>query len=104
MKENNEVKTVGFDGEVTIHATYDGKFSAEYALFLYWCQYVAKCDHNNLCNFARFQGKRTIARHSAFIEHGMDIVSCVATTEHGRNPLIGETHGRYAYKPKYITQ
>ena len=100
----NKVRIIGFDGEVTEQACYDAKFSALYALYLYWCQYITKCDYNNLCNFERFKGIVTIAKHSAFIEHGMDIISCVATMEHERNPIIGESHSKYAYKPKYIQQ
>lgn len=100
----NKVKRIGFDGKVTEEALYDTKFSALYALYLYWCQHIMKCDYNNLCNFERFKGVVTIARYSVFIEHGMDVISCLATKEHERNPLIGESHGKYAYKPKYIQQ
>lgn len=39
--------------------------------------------------------------HSVMVEDGMDVISCLATMEHERNPLIGESHGKYAYKPKY---
>lgn len=103
MKENNTIKRIALDGTMTVLAEYDGKFSAEYSLYLWWCQQYRHCDYNNLCNFERFKGIVTIAKHSAFIEHGMDIISCLATMEHERNPLIGESNCKYAYKPKYAT-
>ena len=85
-------------------AEYDGKFSAEYSLYLWWCQQYRHCDYNNLCNWYKFQEESKVLRHSVMIEDGMDVISCLATMEHERNPLIGKSHGKYAYKPKYIQQ
>ena len=104
MKENNTIKRIALDGTMTVLAEYDGKFSAEYSLYLWWCQQHRHCDYNNLCNWYKFQEESKVLRHSVMIEDGMDVISCLATMEHERNPLIGESHGKYAYKPKYIQQ
>lgn len=100
----NKVKRIEYyGGEVTEEACYDADFSADYALYLYWCQYMSHCDYLNKANYERYERIRTICKHSVMIEDGMDVVSCLATKEHKRDPLIGECGSIYDYQPIYKT-
>ena len=99
MKENNTIKRIALDGTMTVLAEYDGKFSAEYSLYLWWCQQHRHCNYLDLSNWGRYLKERVVLRHSVMIEDGMDVITCLATIEHDRNPLVGDSGSKYSYKP-----
>ena len=103
MKENNVIVKIDEKANRTEVAKYGGNHSAEYALYLYWCQYLMHVDYMNLANRRKYNEQRTIGfmSHNVFVEHGTDIYICRGTKEHGYSAIVGDNGSEYDFKPNY---
>lgn len=102
----NDIYKISEDGERKYVACYGGNHSAEYALYLYWCQNIRHTDYMNLHNRRKFKALRTISKtmRSAIIENGTDTYICSAIKEHGYNATVGDQSSKYDYEPNYPTK
>lgn len=100
---SNAVYRMHENGEREIAAVYDGNLSADYALYLYWAQYIAHCDYLNNANRRRYNGLRTISKtmRSAMLDDGNDVLICSATAHNSRSAVVGVSVSEYDYEPKY---
>ena len=99
----NTVYRMHENGEREAVAEYDGNLSADYALFLYWAQYVCHCDYLNKANRRRYNGLRTISKtmRSAMLDDGSDVIICSATAHNSRSAVVGVSVSRLDYEPNY---
>lgn len=103
MMENNKIVKYDEQGCRSDVANYDGKFSAEYALYLYWCQYIQRTDYMNLANRRKYNGLRSINKSgmTVSIEAGTDVYICNGTKDHNRSAIIGDSGSKFDYEPNY---
>ena len=99
----NDVYVMHENGERELVASYDGNLSADYALYLYWAQSLAKCDYLNNANRRRYNGQRTISKtmRSAMLEVGTDVFICSATKHNSRSVVVGRSVSDLDYEPNY---
>lgn len=102
----NDIYKIDEQGNRSYVCCYMGNHSAEYALYLHWCQNIQHCDYKNKANLRRFMQKRYIGEslRNVYIEGGTDVYCCQATKEHGYNVAIGDAGGKYDYEPNYPTK
>ncbi|MBQ8713100.1 MAG: hypothetical protein IJ551_09835 [Prevotella sp.] len=102
----NDIYKISENGEREYVGCYGGNHSAEYALYLYWCQNICHFDYMNLRHRRKFTGLRTISKtmRSAMFEHGTDTYICSGTKEHGYNATVGDVCSKFDYEPNYPTK
>ncbi len=85
-------------------AEYEGKHSADYALYLYWCQHIKHTDYMNLANRRKYNELRTVGKSgmTVSIEDGTDVYICNGTKEHNRSAIIGNNSSKFDYEPNYL--
>lgn len=99
----NRVYRMHDNGERELVSEYEGKFSADYALYLYWAHNIAHCDYLNNANRRRYNGLRKISKtmRSAMLEVGRDVIICSATVRNSRSAVVGVSTSEYDYEPNY---
>lgn len=103
MKSTNDIYKIDEHGNREYVGCYEGSFSAEYALYLYWCQYISRCDYMNLANRRKYTAKRVIGKtmRNVLIDVGEDVYCCAATKENGYNVITGKSCSKFDYEPNY---
>jgi len=97
-----KIHKIGSNGDIKCVAEYDAKYSAEYCLILYVCQYVMHCDYMNLANVKKVRDRIYFGKsnRAAYYEIDNDVYDAIAPQ--GRTALEGDFGSKYDYKPKKI--
>lgn len=97
-----KINKIESNGDIKIVAEYDAKFSAEYCLILYICQYVRHCDWMNLANVKKVRDKIYFGKtnRAAYYDNGFDVYSAIAPED--RTAIEGNYGSKYDYKPDYM--
>ena len=101
MTTTNDIYKIDEQGNRSYVCCYGGELSAEYALYLFWCQHLKHTDYMNLANRRKYTAKRVIGeltQSNVFIEHGTDTYICRATKEHG-TVMVGLSSSKYDHEP-----
>lgn len=97
-----KINKIESNGDIKCVAEYDARFSAEYCLILYVCQYVMHYDYMNLANVKKVRdgiyfGK---SNRAAYYDRDNEVYSAIAPK--GRTALEGDYGTKYDYKPNYM--
>lgn len=97
-----KINKIESKGDIKCVAEYDAKFSAEYCLVLYVCQYIMHCDYMNLANIKKVRDRIYFGKsnRSAYYEKDNEIYSAIAPK--GRTALECDYGSKYDYKPNYM--
>lgn len=97
-----KIKKIESNGDIKCVAEYDAKFSAEYSLILYVCQYIMHCDYMNLANVKKVRDRIYFGKsnRAAYYEKDNEVYSSIAPK--GRTALEGDYGSKYDYKPNYM--
>lgn len=97
-----KVNKIESNGDIKCVAEYDNKFSAEYCLILYVCQYVMHCDYMNLANVKKVRDRIYFGKsnRAAYYDRDNEVYSAIAPQ--GRTALEGDYGSKYDYKPNYM--
>lgn len=95
---NNIIRKIDKDGNISEVATYDGKFSAEYAMVLFICQHNRR-DFFNTHNHAWAKEKMFVGKlqKAVYYEQGDDTYSCVAHSKRKYNE--GVSGSKFDFRP-----
>lgn len=93
------INKIESNGNIKCVAEYDAKFSAEYCLILYVCQYIMHCDYMNLANVMKVRDKIYFGKsnRAAYYDMDNDVYSAIAPQ--GRTALEGNYSSKYDYEP-----
>lgn len=99
----NRVYRLHENGEHELVGEYEGRYSADYALYLHWAHDIVHCDYLNNANRRRYNGLRTISKtmRSAMLDDGKDVLICSATAHNSRSAVVGVSTSEYDYEPNY---
>lgn len=94
-----KINKIESDGDIKRVAEYDAKFSAEYCLILYICQYVMHCDYMNLANVKKVRDRIYFGKfnRAAYYDRENEVYSAIAPK--GRTALEGDFGSKYDYEP-----
>ena len=97
--ETIKINKINGNGEIECVAWYDAKFSAEYCLILYVCQYIMRCDYMNLDNVKKVRDRIYFGKsnHAAYYERENEVYSAIAPK--GRTAIEGDYGSKYDYTP-----
>ena len=94
-----KINKIEGNGDIKCVAEYDAKFSAEYCLIIYICQYVMHCDYMNLANVKKVRHRIYFGKsnRAAYYDTNNEVYSAIAPQ--GRTALVGDYGSKYDYKP-----
>ena len=94
-----KINKIESNGDIKCVAEYDDKFSAEYCLILYVCQYIMHCDYMNLSNVKKVRDRIYFGKsnRAAYYDRDNEVYSAIAPQ--GRTALEGNYGSKYDYEP-----
>lgn len=94
-----KINKIESNGDIKCVAEYDDKFSAEYCLILYVCQYIMHCDYMNLANVKKVRDRIYFGKsnRAAYYDRDNEVYSAIAPK--GRTALEGGCGSKYDYEP-----
>lgn len=97
-----KINKIESNGDIKCVAEYDDKFSAQYCLILYVCQYIMHCDYMNLANVKKVRDRIYFGKsnRAAYYDEGNEVYSAIAPK--GRTVIAGDYGSKYDYKPNYM--
>lgn len=97
-----KINKIESNGDIKCVAEYDAKFSAEYCLILYVCQYIMHCYYMNLANVKKVRDKIFFGKsnRAAYYDTCYEVYSAIAPQD--RTALEGDYGSKYDYKQNYM--
>jgi hypothetical protein len=97
--ETIKINKIESNGDIKCVAEYDAKFSAEYCLILYVCQYIMHCDYMNLANVKKVRNRIYFGKsnRAAYYDKDNEVYSSIAPKD--RTALEGDSGSKFDYKP-----